>query len=63
MNKIDLFKGFKRAREERPLSPAFLVASGDRYLPISWRQFTDDIAVIAFIIEANVKHGAIGILG
>ena len=63
MNKIDLFKGFKRAREERPLSPAFLVASGDRYLSISWRQFTDDIAVIAFIIEANVKHGAIGILG
>ena len=63
MKKIDLFKEFKRAREESPNAPAFLVASGDRSLPISWRQFTDDIAIIAFIIEANVKHGAIGILG
>ena len=63
MNKVNLFEAFRRAREERPGSSAFLVASGDRYLPISWRQFTDDIAVIAFIIDANVKHRAIGILG
>ena len=63
MNRISLFEEFKKAREERMNSPAFLVASGDRCLPISWRQFTDDIAVISFIIDANVKHGAIGILG
>ena len=63
MKRISLFEEFKRNREERPNAPAFLVASGDRYLPISWRQFTDDIAIIAFIIEANVKCSAIGILG
>ena len=63
MKTINLFQEFKRARTECPNAPAFLVASGDRYLPISWRQFTDDIAVIAFIIEANVKQSAIGILG
>ena len=63
MNRISLFEEFKRARKERPGDPAFLVASGDRYLPISWRQFTDDIAIIAFIIEANVKNSAIGLLG
>ena len=63
MKRISLFEEFKRARMERPNAPAFLVSSGDRYLPISWRQFTDDIAIIAFIIEANVKNCAIGILG
>jgi long-chain acyl-CoA synthetase len=63
MRKISLFEDFKRAREERPNSPAFLVASGDRSLPISWRQFTDDIAIIAFIIDANVKNCPIAILG
>lgn len=63
MKRISLFEEFKRNRKERPNAPAFLVASGDRYLPISWRQFTDDIAIIAFIIEANVKCSAIGILG
>ena len=63
MNSINLFEEFKRARNERPNAPAFLVASGDRYLPISWRQFTDDIAIIAFIIEANVKNAPIGLLG
>lgn len=63
MKRISLFEEFKRNRQERPNAPAFLVASGDRYLPISWRQFTDDIAIIAFIIEANVKCSAIGILG
>lgn len=63
MRKINLFDEFKNARENRPNDAAFLVASGDRYLPISWRQFTDDIAVISFIIEANVNRRAIGILG
>lgn len=61
--KISIFEEFKRAREERPGDPAFLVASGDRSLPISWRQFTDDIATIAHLIEANVPGAAIGILG
>ena len=63
MERISLFDEFKRAREERPGDPAFLIASGDRSLPISWRQFTDDIALIAFIIDANVPGGTIGLLG
>ena len=63
MKNICLFDEFKRAREERPDAPAFLVASGDRSLPISWRKFTDDIAIISFIIDANVPHAPIGILG
>ena len=63
MERISLFEEFKRAREQRPDEAAFLVASGDRSLPISWRTFTDDIAVISFIIEANVPGAPIGILG
>ncbi len=63
MKRICLFDEFKRARSERPDAPAFLVASGDRYLPISWRTFTDDIAIISFIIEANVPGEPVGILG
>ncbi len=63
MQTISLFEEFRRAREQRPDEPAFLVASGDRSLPISWKQFTDDIAIISFIIEANVPGAAIGILG
>lgn len=63
MERISLFEEFKRARERRPGDAAFLVASGDRSLPISWRTFTDDIAVISFIIEANVPGAPIGILG
>ena len=63
MERIRLFEEFRRAREERPNDAAFLVASGDRYLPISWRKFTDDIAIISFIIEANVPGAAIGLLG
>lgn len=61
--RISIFEEFRRAREERPSDPAFLIASGDRSLPISWRQFTDDIATIANLIEANVSGVAIGILG
>ena len=42
-----IFEAFKRMREERPGDPAFLVASGDRSLPINWRQFTDDATLLA----------------
>lgn len=63
METLSLFEEFRRAREEHPGEPAFLIASGDRSMPISWRQFTDDIAVVSFIIEANVPGGKIAILG
>jgi len=50
---MKLFDAFREHRERRPDEPAFLIASGDRSLPISWRQFTDDIAVISWLID---KH-------
>ncbi len=45
-----LFEAFKRMREERPGAPAFLIASGDRSLPINWRQFTDDIDLVVRLV-------------
>ena len=50
---MKLFDAFRGHREQRPDKPAFMIASGDRALPISWRQFTDGIAVIAWLID---KH-------
>ena len=58
-----LFESFRRMREERPHDAAFLVTSGDRSLPITWRQFTDDIAVIVRVIHTYVPGGVIGLLG
>ena len=60
---MKLFDEFKRLRAEHPADAAFLLTSGDRYLPITWRQFTDDIAVISWIIENNAPGGVIGLIG
>jgi long-subunit acyl-CoA synthetase (AMP-forming) len=60
---IRLFETFKRARTKRPDDPAFLITAGDRSLPISWRHFTDDIAIIAFIIDTNRPQGPVALLG
>lgn len=58
-----LFEAFKRNREERPHAAAFLVSTGDRAIPITWRQFTDDIDAVAHIIREHVPGATIGILG
>ncbi len=58
-----LFEAFKRNREERPQAAAFLIASGDRSVSVSWRQFTDDVAVICRVIERHAPGAKIGILG
>ena len=58
-----LFEAFRRMREERPQCAAFLVSCGDRSLPITWRQFTDDIAVIVSIIHTYAPGARIGLLG
>jgi len=58
-----IFEAFRRFREERPGSPAFLVASGDRSLPISWREFTDDIAAVVWAINKYSRNGRIALLG
>lgn len=58
-----LFEAFKRNRSEHPDAPAFLISSGDRSLPVSWRQFTDDIAAICWIVEKHSPGSRIAILG
>ena len=58
-----LFEAFKRNREERPHAAAFLVSTGDRAIPITWRQFTDDIDAVAHIIREHVPGSTIGVLG
>ena len=50
-------------REERPFSAAFLVTSGDLALPITWRQFTDDIDIVVHLIRTYAPGAKIGILG
>ena len=58
-----IFEAFKRMREERPHAAAFLITSGDRSVPITWRQFTDDIDLVVRLIRTNVPGSKIGILG
>ena len=58
-----LFESFRRLREESPQSAAFLVTAGDRSLPITWRQFTDDIAAIVRTIHSHAPGAVIGLLG
>ena len=58
-----LFETFKRHREERPHAAAFLVSTGDRAIPITWKTFTDDIDAVAHIIREYVPGTVIGILG
>jgi len=58
-----IFEAFKRQREERPFSAAFLVTSGDLALPITWKQFTDDIDIVVHLIRTYAPGAKIGILG
>ena len=58
-----IFEVFKKMREERPFSAAFLVTSGDLALPITWRQFTDDIDIVVHLIRTYAPGARIGILG
>ena len=60
---MNLFEAFRRNRDGRPDEPAFLIASGDRSVPISWRQFTDDIAVVSWIIDQKAPRGVFGVIG
>ncbi len=58
-----LFETFRENRRKHPSSPAFLVSSGDRSVPISWKRFTDDIATVCWIIDRHPQHKTIAILG
>ena len=58
-----IFETFRKFRVERPNAPAFLVSSGDRSVPISRKQFTDDIAAVVWAIGKYCPRAKIGILG
>ena len=58
-----LFEAFRSNRDEYPDATAFMIAAGDRSIPISWRQFTADISAIAWVIRKYAPGGAIGLLG
>ena len=58
-----LFEALRRNREERPGEPAFLIASGDRSVPVSWRQFTDDVATVCWIAEKHARGEKVALLG
>ena len=58
-----LFEAFKKFRTETPDAPAFLITSGDRSLPISWRQFTDDIDLVARLVRVHAPGEKIALLG
>ena len=58
-----IFESFKALRNSAPHSSAFLIAAGDRALPISWRTFTDDIDAVAHVIRKFAPGATIAILG
>ena len=58
-----LFESFKKFRLETPDAVAFLITSGDRSLPISWRQFTDDIDLVARLIQLHAPGAKIALMG
>ena len=58
-----LFDSFKRMRREQPGASAFLVTSGDRSLPINWRQFTDDIDLVVRLVRHYAPGEKVALLG
>ena len=60
---MSLFSQFRANRDERPDMPAFLIAAGDRSVPITWREFAHDIEVIAWLAKKFVPGATVGLLG
>lgn len=61
---LSIFEHFRVNRIERPDAAAFLIAAGDRSVPISWREFTRDIEEIAWLAENKLAPGTtVGLLG
>ena len=54
---------FRQNRDERPDEPAFLIAAGDRSVPITWREFAEDIEEIAWIVTHYAPGAVVGLLG
>ena len=58
-----LFEAFQRNLRERPDEAAFMIAAGDRSLPISWRRFADDISAVSWVIRRYSPGAVIGLMG
>lgn len=58
-----LFEAFKSNRDTHPDATAFMIAVGDRSIPIKWRQFADDISAVAWVIRKYAPGAIIGLLG
>ena len=58
-----LLRQFRENRDERPDDPAFLIAAGDRSVPITWREFAEDIEEIAWIVDHYAPGAVVGLLG
>ncbi len=58
-----LFEAFKKNRVELADKASFLIAAGDRSVPITWRQFARDVETVAYLIETRAPRATIGILG
>ena len=54
---------FRQNRDEHPDEPAFLIAAGDRSVPITWREFAEDIEEIAWIVDHYAPGAVVGLLG
>jgi long-chain acyl-CoA synthetase len=58
-----IFGQFQECLRERPDEAAFLITSGDRSVPITWRQFARDVERIAWGVANAIPGGAVGLLG
>ena len=58
-----IFGQFQECLRERPDEAAFLITSGDRSVPITWRQFARDVERIAWGVSKAIPGGAVGLLG
>ena len=58
-----LLEQFRENRDARPDTPAFLIAAGDRSVPITWREFAREVEVNAWILRSFAPGSTIGLLG
>lgn len=58
-----LFGMFKSNRDNCPDSTAFLIAAGDRSVPITWRQFAEDVSAAAWVVQKYSAGGVVALLG
>lgn len=60
---MTLFERFRQYRIAHPDQTAFMAPMGDRYLSITWKKFTDDIALVAEVIREHATGKVVALLG